>query len=74
MEKNGIALKIGSELNEFTIKKVLGSGTFGITYLAEDNYLNKKVVIKEYFPNDIAIRNSDSLQKPIQTKRPLSMG
>ena len=60
MGKNGIALKIGSELNEFTIKKVLGSGTFGITYLAKDNYLNKKVVIKEYFPNDIAIRNSDS--------------
>lgn len=60
MGNSGIELKIGSELNEFTIKKVLGSGTFGITYLAKDNYLNKQVVIKEYFPNDIAIRNSDS--------------
>ncbi|HIP13610.1 MAG TPA: hypothetical protein EYG73_12955 [Arcobacter sp.] len=60
MGNSGVELKIGSELNEFTIKKVLGSGTFGITYLAKDNYLNKQVVIKEYFPNDIAIRNSDS--------------
>ena len=60
MRNNGVILKIGSELNELTIKKVLGSGTFGITYLAEDNYLNKQVVIKEYFPNDIAVRNSDS--------------
>jgi serine/threonine protein kinase len=53
---NGIALKIGTELNEFTIEKILGAGTFGVTYLAKDNYLDKQVVIKEYFPNDIAMR------------------
>jgi len=64
MSHSGVTLKISSELNEFTIKRVLGSGTFGITYLAKDNYLNKLVVIKEYFPNDIAVRNSDSSISP----------
>jgi len=64
MDNSGVTLKIDSELNEFTIKRVLGSGTFGITYLAQDNYLNKKVVIKEYFPNDIAIRKSDTTITP----------
>ena len=59
MGNSEITLKIDSKLNEFTIKGVLGSGTFGITYLAYDNYLDKQVVIKEYFPNDIAIRKAD---------------
>jgi len=60
MENNGVTLKINSELNEFSIRQVLGAGTFGVTYLAYDNYLDKQVVIKEYFPNDIAVRTDAS--------------
>ena len=64
MGESAATLAIGSELNEFKVEKVLGSGTFGITYLAHDNYLDKKVVIKEYFPNDIAIRQGDKTIAP----------
>jgi len=60
MKNDGVTLKINSKLNEFTIKQVLGAGTFGVTYLAYDNYLDKRVVIKEYFPNDIAVRTDSA--------------
>ena len=36
--------------DQFTIKRPLSSGGFGITYLAQDNYLERSVVIKECFP------------------------
>ncbi|HIP13602.1 MAG TPA: serine/threonine protein kinase, partial [Arcobacter sp.] len=53
---NGIALPKGSYLEEYVIEKELGAGTFGVTYLATDTNLDKQVVIKEYLPNEIAIR------------------
>jgi serine/threonine protein kinase len=55
-QSNEIALTIGSELQEYRIEGVLGVGGFGITYLAIDKHLDKKVVIKEFLPNDIAVR------------------
>ncbi|WP_322891033.1 MULTISPECIES: serine/threonine-protein kinase [unclassified Yoonia] len=36
--------------DQFTILRPLSNGGFGITYLAQDNYLERKVVIKECFP------------------------
>ena len=54
------ALKNGTILNSYTIINVLGTGGFGITYLAKDNKLGLKVVIKEYFPNELAVRKEDS--------------
>ena len=53
---NGIALPNGTYVEEYKIEKELGAGTFGVTYLATDTNLDKQVVIKEYLPNDIAIR------------------
>jgi len=53
---NGIALPKGSYLEEYVIEKELGAGAFGVTYLATDTNLDKQVVIKEYLPNEIAIR------------------
>lgn len=46
------ALPNGTRLldDQFTIKSPLSSGGFGITYLAQDNYLERTVVIKECFP------------------------
>ena len=46
------ALPAGTRLlgDQFTIKRPLSSGGFGITYLAQDNYLERMVVIKECFP------------------------
>lgn len=54
---NHVALPVGYELHEFTIESLLGTGGFGITYLARDNNLQTQVAIKEYLPHDLAIRS-----------------
>jgi serine/threonine protein kinase len=52
-------LPVGYELQCYTIKSVLGQGGFGITYLADDNNLEREVAIKEFMPRDIAGRGND---------------
>ena len=44
------SLPPGYHLAEFEIIRVLGSGGFGITYLARDHSLEREVVIKENLP------------------------
>ena len=52
-----MALANGTELvGDFRIERVLGAGGFGITYLAEEHALARRVTIKEYFPTDYAAR------------------
>ncbi|MES2972877.1 MAG: protein kinase [Pseudomonadota bacterium] len=53
------ALPAGHKVLEYRIDKVLGGGGFGITYLARDANLDVAVALKEYFPNDLAVRGSD---------------
>ncbi|SEH04867.1 serine/threonine protein kinase [Candidatus Venteria ishoeyi] len=55
-------LPIGYRFKHYQIKKLLGHGGFGITYLASDLRLNKLVAIKEYFPHDFAIREKNIIQ------------
>ncbi|MBO5303937.1 MAG: serine/threonine protein kinase [Lachnospiraceae bacterium] len=43
--------------NRYKIRKGLGIGGFGITYLCEDMYLQRKVAVKEYFPEEWAERD-----------------
>ena len=56
------ALRIGTTLHNGTyeIKKVLGQGGFGITYLAYDNGLGKYVAIKEFFPSTLCGRDGNT--------------
>ena len=55
-EQHVLALPAGYQLGKYLFKGVLGSGGFGITYLAEDITLNRKVAVKEMLPNDFATR------------------
>ena len=53
-----ISLQSGTELvGDYRINRVLGAGGFGITYLAEEIALDRRVTIKEYFPSDFAARS-----------------
>lgn len=47
----------GTRLEQYEIIRVLGSGGFGITYLAKDLFLNRNVVIKENFPASCSYRD-----------------
>jgi formylglycine-generating enzyme required for sulfatase activity len=60
-EPSGQALPSGTRIEEFVIERVLGSGGFGITYLARDTALGRKVVIKENLPAQFAYRETTSL-------------
>ena len=51
-----LALPAGYQLGKYRFKGLLGAGGFGITYLAEDHSLGRRVAIKELLPNDIATR------------------
>lgn len=44
------------ENSNYTIGKVIGRGSFGVTYIAWDNVLERKVAVKEYMPNGCATR------------------
>lgn len=43
----------------YKIEKVIGQGSFGITYLAEHTKLAKKVAIKEFFMKELNSRSED---------------
>ena len=58
------ALNIGTILEGYRIQLILGRGTFGITYLAAEEHLDRLVAIKEYLPIDFAIRDEDSSVHP----------
>lgn len=48
----------------YSVKTHLGSGGFGITYLAEDTLLNINVAVKEFFPRNMAERHNAVLPIP----------
>jgi serine/threonine protein kinase len=58
---HGQALPAGTRIEEFIVERVLGSGGFGITYLARDTSLGRQVVIKENLPAQFCFRDTHSL-------------
>ena len=58
------ALAAGAGLHDgkFLIERQVGSGGFGITYLAKDSYLERDVVIKECFADAFCYRFGTSVQ------------
>jgi serine/threonine protein kinase len=59
------ALPPGFRLHWYRIRRVLGVGGFGITYLASDENLHVDVAIKEYLPGDLSSRDSDASVVPM---------
>ena len=55
------ALPVGIKLGNYAIRKVIGSGGFGITYLAQEDITDKLVVIKENYPAEVSFRDMNSL-------------
>lgn len=62
------ALPVGYVLSDYKFEGVLGSGSFGITYLALDSMLNKRVAIKEFFPREFAAREGTLTVRAIGNK------
>ena len=62
------ALPSGYRIEEYELVRVLGSGGFGITYLGYDRHLDKAVAIKEYLPNDLAVRTDNQSVLPKSTQ------
>ena len=63
-------LKNGTELQggRYRIEKILGQGGFGITYLAEQTGLGRKVAIKEFFMKEFCNRNAETSQVSVGSK------
>jgi len=61
------ALPLGTMLLEYRLESILGAGGFGMTYLAYDTLLQKKIAIKEYLPVELAVRALDGAIVPINT-------
>jgi serine/threonine protein kinase len=53
MQSVTLALPASFQLDQFRVESVLGKGGFGITYVATDLRLNKKVALKELLPDTI---------------------
>jgi serine/threonine protein kinase len=53
------ALPVGTQLNEYIVRSMIGEGGFGIVYLAHDTLLDREVAIKEYLPASFATRSNE---------------
>jgi serine/threonine protein kinase/TPR repeat protein len=59
-----LELPVGHEIQEYRVQKVLGSGGFGITYLAQDTRLDRLVAIKEFMPETLVVAR-DGAMRPV---------
>ncbi|MEM7466815.1 MAG: hypothetical protein AAF387_08020 [Pseudomonadota bacterium] len=56
------------QLHWYKIEQIIGQGAFGITYLAADVNLDRKVAIKEYMPAQLAVRAEDQSAQAISSE------
>jgi serine/threonine protein kinase len=60
--QNETVLAVGTRIDQYVITGLLGRGGFGITYLINDEMLNKEFALKEFFPEDLVRREGNSLK------------
>ena len=58
------ALPPGTRIEEFEVERALQSGGFGVTYLARDRSLERRVALKEYLPREWGGRRADGSVGP----------
>ena len=59
MARDDSILPAGHRFTHYRVRRVLGRGGFGVTYLAVDERHGAQVAIKEYFPVECAVRDED---------------
>ena len=60
VEANPHCLKPGTVLREkYLIGLPIGAGGFGITYIGRDLVLDVRIAVKEYYPSQFSVRNSE---------------
>ncbi len=65
---NKYALPIGAMVQEYRIIDILGTGSFGIVYKAENKYFSEIVALKEFLPLELAYRSkSDHRVQPLSS-------
>lgn len=57
-------LESGYRLHWYTFGRILGRGSFGVTYLVRDTNLDQDVAVKEYLPIEFAVRGADGSVHP----------
>jgi serine/threonine protein kinase len=62
------ALPIGTMVQEYRIVRILGSGSFGIVYVAENKYFEETVALKEFLPTDLACRPEGTRVSPLSSE------
>jgi serine/threonine protein kinase len=58
------ALPMGYQLEEYRIQSILSRMAFSTTYLAIETQTDVQVVLKEYFPDILAVRKDDDTVQP----------
>jgi peptidoglycan hydrolase-like protein with peptidoglycan-binding domain len=66
--ENFVALPPGIRVGRYIVTGVLGQGTFGVTYAARDDQLDRTVAIKEYLPTSFAVRQEGHSVRPSSTE------
>jgi serine/threonine protein kinase len=55
------ALDPGTMVQEYRVDRVLGMGSLGIVYAAENTYFNEVVALKEFLPSNLACRKGTTV-------------
>jgi serine/threonine protein kinase len=64
MAKHLYSLPAGTELDGYRLERVLGGGGFSIVYLGTELATGQVVVLKEYLPSRLALRNAEGAIVP----------